>query len=100
MKKSFRIASGLFACLLLPPLLAGCKEYADRRETVSFAAGNSVAYNRAVHTVDPWPSRSFDNRFSTQGATVHRPVTEYRNGPRPGAQPANPRSGTTQTGVR
>jgi hypothetical protein len=28
--------------------------YLDRRDTVSFAAGDSVAANKVVHMVDPW----------------------------------------------
>ncbi len=66
--------------LLTAGLLGGCGEYLDRRETVSFAAGDAMARNRAIHTTDPWPARSFDNRVHSTGAPIENAVTRYRNG--------------------
>ena len=40
-------------------LLGACTDmYLDRRDTVSFGAGDAVAANKVTHMVDPWPVRS------------------------------------------
>ena len=35
--------------------LAGCADYANHRDTVTLAAGDAVAANAAIQTIDPWP---------------------------------------------
>ena len=44
--------------------------YLDRRDTVSFAAGDAVATNKVTHMVDPWPAarRRPQHRASTASA--------------------------------
>jgi hypothetical protein len=37
-------------------LVAGCQDYAARRDTIAFHAGEAVAHNKAVHVIDPWPA--------------------------------------------
>ena len=39
--------------LALAAAAAACTEYVERRETIAAHAGNAVAWNRAVHTIDP-----------------------------------------------
>ena len=36
--------------------VAGCQNYAARRDTIAFHAGEAVAHNKAVHVIDPWPA--------------------------------------------
>src|SRR4051812_49923634 len=44
------------AALAATVMLSGCTDmYLDRRETVSFEAGNASAANKAIQTIDPWP---------------------------------------------
>jgi hypothetical protein len=73
-----RIVAG---AVLLASVLAGCSDiYYDRRETVSFAAGNAVANAQAVHTVDPWPVASANRNIDGNGIRVAGAIERYRTG--------------------
>ena len=66
---------------LLASLLAGCSDiYYDRRETVSFAAGDSVASAQAVQVIDPWPRAAYDRNIAYNGPRVAGAVERYRTG--------------------
>ena len=57
--------------VLLASLLAGCSDiYYDRRETVSFAAGDSVASAQAVQVIDPWPAAAYNRNIAYNGPRV------------------------------
>jgi hypothetical protein len=73
-----RIVAG---AVLLASLLAGCSDlYYDRRETVSFAAGDSVASAQAVQVIDPWPPAAYDRNIAYSGPRVAGAVERYRTG--------------------
>ncbi len=57
--------------------LAGCTDYLDRRETISYAAGNAIAHNQAVHMIDPWPAHAKNTRIDTSGERMARAVRRY-----------------------
>jgi type IV pilus biogenesis protein CpaD/CtpE len=59
--------------------LAGC-EYLDRRETVSLHAGNAVASNLAVHTIDPWPYEAANQQIPGDGRRAATIMERYRTG--------------------
>ena len=60
-------------------LLAGCSDiYYDRRETVSFGAGDAVESNKVAHIIDPWPRAAGDRRLETDGQRMQRAVERYR----------------------
>lgn len=65
--------------LALAASLAGCNWY-SRRETISYQAGDAVAWNRAVHTIDPWPVASNDTNIPVSGRRVARAIENYENG--------------------
>ena len=65
--------------LALAASLAGCNWY-SRRETISYQAGDAVAWNRAVHTIDPWPAASNDSNIPVSGRRVARAIETYENG--------------------
>ncbi len=48
--------------------LSGCEHdrYADRRDSVTFGAGDSLAANKAMQIIDPWPR---DARTIQQGSS-------------------------------
>lgn len=99
------ITAPLLPVLLLCAIaLSGCNEYIDRRENVSISAGDSVARNKAIHIIDPWPTRSFDARLPANGARMQRAIETYRAGgvSRGGAQaaPANMAPAQTSGAVR
>lgn len=54
----------------LPVTLGGCADYLNNRDTVSFGAGDSQAWNIATQTVKPWNRDSHDTSIETDGAVV------------------------------
>jgi hypothetical protein len=67
--------------VLLGSLLAGCSDlYYDRRETVTFAAGNSVASAQAVQGIDPWPAAAYNRNIAYNGPRVAGAIERYRTG--------------------
>jgi hypothetical protein len=69
------------AAVLLASLLAGCSDlYFDRRETIAFDGGDSVAANAAEQTIDPWPRHSNNNRLTFNGQRMQHAVECYRIG--------------------
>ena len=71
----------LAACglLLLIPL-GGCQDYLVRGDLISPTTGDSVAFNRAVQVIDPWPRAGFDLRPSTEGSRMTAPMDRYKAG--------------------
>lgn len=60
-------------------LLGACTDlYLDRRDTVSFAAGDAVAVNKVVHMVDPWPVRAGDRNIPHDGERMAAAAERYR----------------------
>lgn len=65
--------------LLLAALLGACSDlYYDRREGVSFQAGNAVASNAAVETIDPWPPTAANRKIAGNGQLVQGAIERYR----------------------
>ncbi len=71
---------GLTALALAAPLLLGaCTDmYLDRRDTVSFGAGDAVAVNKITHMVDPWPVRAGDRNIPHDGERMAAAAERYR----------------------
>jgi hypothetical protein len=60
-------------------VLAGCTDmYLDRRDTVSFGAGDAVAVNKVTQMVDPWPARAGDRNISFDGERMQAAAERYR----------------------
>ena len=60
-------------------MLAGCSDiYFDRRETVFSGAGDAVASNIAVQTIDPWPPNVGNTRISMNGDRAVLASQRYR----------------------
>ena len=73
-----RVVTG---AVLLASLLAGCSDiYYDRRETGSFAAGDSVASAQAVQVIDPWPRAAYNRNIAYNGPRVAGAIERYRTG--------------------
>jgi hypothetical protein len=49
-----------------------CDNYLDRRDTVTFGAGNAVAANKALQIIDPWnqASRTIEQGSSGEQAAA------------------------------
>jgi len=60
-------------------LLGACTDmYLDRRDTVSFGAGDAVAANKVTHMVDPWPVRAGDRNIMHDGERMAAAAERYR----------------------
>ena len=69
----------LAPALLMTVVLGACSDlYWDRREEVSFQAGNAVASNVAVETIDPWPPEAANRRIAANGPLVQGAIERYR----------------------
>ena len=73
------LAGTIAPALLMAALLGACSDiYYDRREGVSFQAGNAVASNVAVETVDPWPTAAANRKIAGNGQLVQGAIERYR----------------------
>ncbi len=59
-------------------LLAACSEYFDRRDAISFNAGDAIAADKVTMMVDPWPRVSADKNIRFNGERMQRAVARYR----------------------
>ena len=60
-------------------LLAGCTDmYLDRRDTVSFGAGDAVAANKVTHMIDPWPIYAGNRNIPHDGERMAAAAERYR----------------------
>jgi hypothetical protein len=73
-------AQGLRVLALAATVLLGaCTDmYLDRRDTVSFAAGDAVAANKVAHMADPWPARAGDRNIGFDGERMQSAAERYR----------------------
>ncbi|TME74907.1 MAG: hypothetical protein E6I47_15860 [Chloroflexi bacterium] len=72
------LARTIAPALLMAALLGACSDiYYDRREGVSFQAGNAVASNVAVD-VDPWPTAAANRKIAGNGQLVQGAIERYR----------------------
>jgi len=63
--------------------LSGCYErrynrYLHARDTISLHAGDTVAHNKAVHTIDPWPAHARKAGHTTDGKRIYLGMTRYQ----------------------
>ena len=66
---------------LLAITLAGCADpglYLDRRDSIALGAGDAVAADAALQTIDPWPSQSMNTRIAENGQRMQSAVERYR----------------------
>lgn len=69
----------LSAALVCGSLLAACSDlYYDRRDTVSFQAGDAAATNRVTHAVDIWPQAAGYRDIESNGQKMQGAVERYR----------------------
>ena len=69
----------LSAALVCSSLVAACSDmYYDRRDTVSFQAGDAVAANKVVHAVDMWPAAAGYRDIESNGQKMQGAVERYR----------------------
>jgi hypothetical protein len=57
--------------------LVGCQDTLSRRETLTWSSGDAVAWNKAVHTIDPWPAASRNTDIPVSGRRVAIAIERY-----------------------
>jgi hypothetical protein len=71
----------LLAALAAATLTGACTDmYLDRRDSVSFAAGNAPATNAVTHMVDPWPVVAGNRNIDFDGERMQTAAERYRTG--------------------
>lgn len=91
-KKSSRInrwQKGLVGCLFATTL-SGCVDYLKHSDTVTISAGDAQAWNKTIHTVDPWPPYVMDTQIPGDGRRTARVIRRYTNGEQDAGTPAPP----------
>lgn len=89
MKSRFSAYSSISA-LALSLALAGCQENLVRSDFISPHAGDAVAHNAAVQTIDPWPRHAYDTQIATssQRQSDVRRKYEEKHAPQTGGMQA------------
>jgi hypothetical protein len=73
--------AALLAALAAATLTGACADmYRDRRDTVSFAAGDAAASNAVTHMVDPWPVAAGNRNIAFDGERMQAAAERYRTG--------------------
>ena len=86
---------GAILALAATTLLGACTDmYLDRRDTVSFAAGDAVAVNKITHMVDPWPPNAGNRDIAYDGERMAAAAERYRT------NKVTPPSGTGTSSVK
>jgi hypothetical protein len=69
----------LIVAALAAAALGGCSDmYFDHREGVTLGAGDAVAANATMQTIDPWPARSGNPYIAANGQRMQSAVERYR----------------------
>jgi hypothetical protein len=89
-------AFALFAPILaLGALCGACSDlYLDRRDTIALSAGDAIAADKAVQTIDPWPPGSGSRKIAFNGQRMEAAAVRYRTN-----RVTPPRSMTTSSGA-
>ena len=75
-----RVAAAAVAVAALGTAVGGCSQlYWDRRDPVGLSAGDAIAANEAVQTIDPWPRSSANTNLAFNGQRMQAAAERYRN---------------------
>lgn len=63
--------------------MSACQErkynrYLHARDTITLSAGDAVAHNKAVHTIDPWPAHARNQKLTTDGKRILLGMERYQ----------------------
>ncbi len=85
-----RAKTGLIVLAALQ--LAACDNYVDRRDSVTFGAGDAIAANKAMQIIDPWPQSARTIQHGVSGEQAEAIMEKFRKASRgdPGATTSAP----------
>ena len=78
LSSSLSLALALGATALLGACTTNSDMYLDRRDTISFEAGDAVAANKAAQIIDPWPVAAGNRDLSYDGTRMQGAAERYR----------------------
>jgi hypothetical protein len=81
----------------LAMLLGACSAYTDHGDTIDRSAGDAIAANVAIQTIDPWPYASSKTGISADGKRVARATERYIAGDASATTSEGASEGTTTT---
>lgn len=65
------------SAIVLVMACGACSDILARRDTIAYSAGNSIAANRAIQIIDPYPRRSFVRGQQTDGVKAQQAQRRY-----------------------
>jgi hypothetical protein len=69
----------IILAVALSTVLAACSDiYYDRRETLTFQAGDAKSANVIAQTIDPWSPASANRNLTYNGERMQRAAERYR----------------------
>jgi hypothetical protein len=78
-RREARVVAAAVAVATLGASLGGCAQlYWDRRDSIGLSAGDAIAANQAMETIDPWPAASGDTNIVTNGQRMQAAAERYR----------------------
>ena len=72
------LSAAAFASACVCCAEAGDGQYFDRSDKITRGAGNAIAHNMAVQTVDPWPRYVRNNRINVDGKRIALGHSRYQ----------------------
>jgi hypothetical protein len=73
--------AALLAVMAATTLTGACTDmYLDRRDTVSFGAGDAPKANKVTHMIDPWPVVAGNRNIDYDGERMQAAAERYRTG--------------------
>lgn len=75
--------AALLTCIIVIPAPGvagdvGHGQYLANRDTIALGAGDAMHHNRAIHTIDPWPRYSKDDKLKFDGQRMWLGITRYK----------------------
>ncbi|WP_201838750.1 hypothetical protein [Microvirga zambiensis] len=68
--------------------VGGCIDYTKHRDSVTMEAGDAIAWNKVIHTADPWPPYAADTNLAADGQRTAAVIQRYVRGGSAAAAPA------------
>lgn len=76
----------IVALLATTVMLGGCywldpahERYLRRSDFITLGAGNAVAHNKAVQTINPWPPEAANDNIAMDGERAYIAVRRYKD---------------------
>ena len=92
------VATTLAGCSPGDPFDNQFAQYGRRSLTVEPTAGNAVAANAAIETIDPWPRHAYNKSIPGNGTLTVAAVRKYECGPDTSTGASQTQSSTSATG--